>query len=488
MGSLRLSYALLALVAIFALLAIIYLHVQSGLGRLANSVVVGVLGFSIIAMTFRWRTAICHAIAGVAERLNVLRPAAFWGVLAVFGIGGRVIAYLLLQPVAASDGAIYLALAKRLFEESVYIQPPDEFDPAGCRACFPPGLPLTLYMIYKVFGVRDCVPLVLNMLLLFGQILVVRSLAQKIGAAKAFRLAAFVFALWPSLFLYSLTPNKELLSGLLVLAALACFLQVLTQGRTLLYVLVLSPATGALCGLAALTQPSTLLLPFALAAIAVVLQHSVRRALAVLVIVGVAMAAVIAPWTYRNTQVLGAPVPISTSGGFNFYMVNNPLATGSWTPTMERDLRGYGEVERNRIGMRWGTEWIKEHPLDFLILFVRKQTILLGRDNTGAYWAIERGTDVRGWPLQIARGISAGFWLLLWVALLAGALRRIAAVQTVDRFAALLLAPFAYLLLVHGVFEAQAKHHLNVAASLVLVAVFLACNSDLRSRDPKHSG
>ena len=34
--------------------------------------------------------------------------------------------------------------------------------------------------------------------------------------------------------------------------------------------------------------------------------------------------AVITPWTMRNWAVLGQPVLISTNGGFNLYMGNNP--------------------------------------------------------------------------------------------------------------------------------------------------------------------
>lgn len=89
--------------------------------------------------------------------------------------------------------------------------------------------------------------------------------------------------------------------------------------------------TGAASGLAGLLQPILLFLSAAIGAVtlAAALVNRRRRDVMTLLLAAVAAVAVLAPWTVRNYRVHGRFVPIRDSFGKEFWMGNNPHATGT---------------------------------------------------------------------------------------------------------------------------------------------------------------
>jgi hypothetical protein len=92
---------------------------------------------------------------------------------------------------------------------------------------------------------------------------------------------------------------------------------------------------------------------------------------------GVALIAPIAIWTIRNLVVLGAPIPLSTSGGVNLLIGNNATATGA--SGVDVDISGplnasypMTEVERDEFLRSTALDWIKDHPLDTAMLYIAK--------------------------------------------------------------------------------------------------------------------
>jgi hypothetical protein len=91
------------------------------------------------------------------------------------------------------------------------------------------------------------------------------------------------------------------------------------------------------------------------------------------------------PWTIRNYDTFGAFVLVSANSGFNFYMGNNPQATGEFQqglPTAESATidsartKYYREhpshVERDSYLFSIGKQWIFAHPMDALKLDMKK--------------------------------------------------------------------------------------------------------------------
>lgn len=135
-------------------------------------------------------------------------------------------------------------------------------------------------------------------------------------------------------------------------------------------------AAGVLIGLATLTRPVTQLLP-ALLALDLLVKWGWRRwqqALLATVTVGVAMVAVMAPWMIRNYRVMGAIVPVTVTGGLNFYLGHNPLATGTWVYMGPDDpvLRAGDTPLADKLGYQLGMQWIRENPRQELRLMAGK--------------------------------------------------------------------------------------------------------------------
>ena len=109
-----------------------------------------------------------------------------------------------------------------------------------------------------------------------------------------------------------------------------------------------------------------------------------RNALVFLVVAGAA----IAPWTIRNALTLHALIPVTTNGGFNLWVGNNPDATGSMfsrdhlgmreklSPEVRAELAANDDVGKERIFYREARAFIREHPGRFLALIPAKLSAL----------------------------------------------------------------------------------------------------------------
>jgi len=133
---------------------------------------------------------------------------------------------------------------------------------------------------------------------------------------------------------------------------------------------------GALFGLTALTKTSVL---FFLVVAGVWLlwrgRASFARRFACVVIVAIVAAAVITPWTVRNYRVFGRFVPISSGGGLNFWMGNNPAATGGDHTADGQDMksqakkyREFNEVEAGDLYYEEAFTFIAKNPATFFWL------------------------------------------------------------------------------------------------------------------------
>ncbi|MEF3275707.1 MAG: glycosyltransferase family 39 protein [Chloroflexus sp.] len=106
---------------------------------------------------------------------------------------------------------------------------------------------------------------------------------------------------------------------------------------------------------------------------------------AALLVIALALAGIVVlPWTVRNYQVFNRFVPLKTSFGLNFWMGNNPNATGflytmdgtpmpaTLPPERIAYLASLNEAERYAVLQREALTWIAAHPDRFLALTVRR--------------------------------------------------------------------------------------------------------------------
>lgn len=89
----------------------------------------------------------------------------------------------------------------------------------------------------------------------------------------------------------------------------------------------------------------------------------------------------VAPWLWRNYQVLGEPV-LSSSSGINFMVGNNPLARGGYTPPppeWQAQYSGLDELARDRKAWELSLQWVRENPPAFAQLLPAKLSYLWGK-------------------------------------------------------------------------------------------------------------
>jgi hypothetical protein len=122
-----------------------------------------------------------------------------------------------------------------------------------------------------------------------------------------------------------------------------------------------------------------------------------------------------APWVGYNYTVHGQLLLTSTNGGLNFWIGNNPAATGEYIRPGDVDesivvsVANWPEIARDRFFYMRGLQFIRSSPGPFLELAGRKLLYFtFFRPNIGSTY--EQAGDL---PLGPARWLFVSSWLLL---------------------------------------------------------------------------
>lgn len=297
------------------------------------------------------------------------RDACVMVVVVLLGVALRVTAIVVLQHEPVSDELAYRSMAINLIESGVVLDNLNNF------AYYNVGYPLfILAPVFFVFGDNIMAARLANLALGVLSIIMCYWVAQEAGASRASRfIAAAFWALYLPAGVYGVYLAKENLMTPLMLGVVWCALRFVKSPSTLLAIFC-----GLLFGLLSLVGNAGLsLVAVVIWALWMSPARWLQRALIAVLIACVA-GLVAAPWVVRNANVVGAPV-INTNGGFNFYLGNNPAATGwfvsiSDTPrgSSWADLRRSGEVEASEVLKSDALEWIRQNPAAFATLSLKK--------------------------------------------------------------------------------------------------------------------
>jgi hypothetical protein len=400
-------------------------------------------------------------VAAAAGRLHAI-PRRRWLVMVILGGLALRLGWALLFPAPfASDGLAYYELGERLANGLTY-----QSSPQGEYAWWPPGYPFLLFGFFQVFGVAPWVVTLVNSLLFVATVPVLHALAVRFGGEGTARLATFLFAVWPNLVTMGGVAAKE---SVIVLLLPLAFLLYLAAGSSRSRAARVGGriAAGLALGCATLTQPGVMLVVLAFPLWEVLLRLPLLRVAARFAAVLLGMALVVLPWTARNHRILGEFVLVSTNGGGVFYRANNPLATGGFMKHGERQVRHLDELTQNRLGYQWGKEWIRENPVDFLKLAVRKQILFLGDDGVGLYEIKRTGGMGNAFYAAAKLAVNAGWWAIWALALLALLIRP---GWTRRPEVLLVLLAILYFWAIHSVFESGGRHHVPLVALLAILA------------------
>jgi hypothetical protein len=345
-------------------------------------------------------------------------------------------------------------------------------------AYWPPGWPMAMSVAFRLLGTSTVTVGLLNLVSAVLAGWVTLDLGRRLfGSELAGRLALLLLAVYPNSILYVPLALTEVFYTTLLLAG--CWLLIARKGVLRLVF------AGLVFGLATLVKAQTLVVIPLICLIGLLRDGNVvRRTPGVLArgafIIAVAALAV-APWTYRNHEVMGAWIPVSTNGGITLLTGNNDSARGGFTPedavVKALDARkGLTEMEYDAEASRLGKEWIKAHPAQFLKLMPMKLFRLWGPDGEGQ-WAYETGSPAwkaAPWAFTLLRAANQlWYFALLGLFALAAVLmirkRRTEGARVIDWW----LLPYGIALYpsaIAMVFSGQSRFHYPVMPFVCMAA------------------
>ncbi len=367
------------------------------------------------------------------------------------------IAWALAVPVSpVSDSRAYDVFARTLAQHNVY-----GWEPASPSAFWPVGTSFVYSVLYRIFGFTYAPIVVLNILL--GAIIVALTiqLARRWQGRDVAIVAGVLVACWPSLVEFTTVMASELPFIALLLGALASWSG---EDRPLRRI----GFAGVLLGAACYFRPTALLVSAMLIALSFTRGASRTRSVLNGAVVCALMALVIAPWSIRNSRLFDRFVIISTNGGANTWMGNNPESSGHYMELPS--LEGLDEAERDSYLAREAKRYIVEHPIRFVVRTAMKLVRLHERESIGVTWNVgglnTRMNDVGILQLKIAGNV---FWWVTFAFALSGTvvLARRSAIRAMLDPA---LAMWAYFSAVHAVTVVQDRYHFPSIPFIAILA------------------
>lgn len=366
------------------------------------------------------------------------------------------------------------------------------------RAFFAPGQVFTLGVLYKVFQndnlsdpskVSVLPAQLFNALLAALTVLGIYLIARRMLNEHMARVASILAALLPSSVFACMVLGAEVPETFWLVLAMWIYVQWVDSQR--------SWKAAILCGLAlgvgSLIRPTYILLPVAMGLHMLIVWRSQRlRAVGCVAAIGVGIMIAVLPWTYRNYQVTGGFILVSSNGGGNLWSGNNDwtrhgMYTDQTWDWLFKNCRN--DIELQQKGMAKAKEWIKAHPGRFCRLAVEKFVVLWLWDQDMAWWALQQPIEGDScnpnydkahvepqWAL-VAMADSTAFFAALLMMATAGLLRMRKMLQSRTTWI-LLMVLTMYFSSLHMVFETQAKYHYMMVPLFCIWAAMFAGRKD----------
>jgi 4-amino-4-deoxy-L-arabinose transferase-like glycosyltransferase len=243
----------------------------------------------------------------------------------------------------------------------------------------PPAVPLLLAGIWSVTGDQRFIYLqALQLLIDSSMVFLVYWLALKLcDRRSAALLAAALYAIYLPLVLVARIPHGDAWAGYFTMSALALTLKAREADKPGAWLLGL----GTLIGVGSYFRPNLLLLPIALA-LALVPWSGLRRAVRLAVVPLLVSGLFLAPWTLHNYKVFHTLVPVRTSLGWTMWvglgeLPNHFGATGTDANAVETVRRihpdyAVGSPKFDSVLVRKSLSAIAAHPLFYAKLVGRR--------------------------------------------------------------------------------------------------------------------
>jgi hypothetical protein len=285
------------------------------------------------------------------------------------------VAWAIAVPVnPVSDSFAYDTFARNLATGVGY-----GWGPGHLTALWPVGTSFVYSLLYRVFGFTYVPIVCLNLAFSLATIWLAIRLAERWFTRESAIACGLVLALWPTLIQFTSVLASELIFNFLLLAWLFVWdrwpLKATPRG------LLLGVIAAATCYI----RPTALLLPALLCCVEWVRKREFLSPLITTVLTYLVMAALIAPWSIRNTRLFGQFVVISTNGGVNLWEGNNPQTTGESQDFPPSAIAMEEGVRDTYLG-GLAKDYIRQFPVRFAFRTLFKAVRLYSHETIGVYW------------------------------------------------------------------------------------------------------
>jgi hypothetical protein len=354
-----------------------------------------------------------------------------------------------------SDPLVYDETAQGIVEGKGYVLD------GRLSAYWPVGYPAFLAGVYWVFGHTITMVQIIQALLGAATVILAYKLAATLFDELSGRVAGLLLGISLNNMSYVAVLWSEILFTFLFVIAIYGFVRLRQRDAPPWWYSVIGVLPGFLFGYDLLVG------------------REWRRTLNEYAFVAVCMGLTILPWTIRNINVLGHPVIISTNGGINFLMGNNPDANGRYKPaTNDRVAAVWSdEVQREQVAYQEGLRFIQSHPGRFVQLAFKKLFFLLYADWDGIYENLRKvsfpvGNQVR----YVLYGLCQSYYLMIMALFVLSLTKRSAWTSETG----VLFVILAYWLVIHMLIVAEPRYHFPIMP-LIYVLAAPALSEKLRS-------
>jgi 4-amino-4-deoxy-L-arabinose transferase-like glycosyltransferase len=331
--------------------------------------------------------------------------------LAVVGVALllRIVWAVLIPVMPQSDVLAYDTFSRTLVNHGVFGWTKEE-----PFSFWPPGTSMFYGLVYLIAGFDYTYIVVANLLVCVGMMVCTARVVARFMGAQAALWSVALLAVWPTLVMLTTLLVSEQLFLFLTIAALDAWTSPRGSllGRALL--------AGVLLGAATLVRPFAVLLP-GVYAVALLLwvgwgRTNFRNQLTLAVVASIAMLCVLAPWTWRNYQLYGEFVLVSTNGGVTLWMGNSPGSDGDFR-TLPDAVKGMNDYQVDRYLGGLAKQYILDDPIGFVGRSLVKLVRLYNNESIGVLWNMNGithrfGAEAVDWFKRFTQITWAGIFVL----------------------------------------------------------------------------
>lgn len=392
------------------------------------------------------------------EKLKI-KPYYLW--IALTALVLRVIWAIAVPVVPIADSAAYDTFAHNLAFCNNY-----GWDCQAPSAYWPVGPSFVYSLFYKLFGHTYLPIVLLNIGLGVVTILLTMHLAERWFERRTAALTGILLALWVSQIQFTTVLASEQLFTTLIVAALVIWSNesINIWGRAAL--------AGSVLAAASYVRPTAILLPLVLMFIRYTTTRRVIETVKATVVMFLVIALLVAPWSIRNTQAFGQFVTISTNGGANLWMGNNPASTGEYMD-LPPEVVNMNEAQRDKHLKSLAVAHIKENPVLFVRRTINRLVVTYSRETISVAWN-EAGLKQRygQWIITPMKLLTQLYWIpMLCLGVLGVTLLGIREgwLKALTHPTVLL---WGYFTAVHAVIVAQDRYHFPSIPMIAILASY----------------